>query len=263
MAAPAWMELAYTGTLLVYRVRVCEAAVATVYGIIEAAANDMYKRYGLFHWIEPGKSAALVESMIEGSALCSAVYLCFRPRATHITVRSPSPPQEPFGATHGGASPSPAQTPGALTLSSTAPTLLPGHDLVATFTLERTPLSPYYPPGAWLEPTAPAVYLSNLAVMPTAQGQGLGRDVIALAEIMARSMDARWIRLDYVVEHPRLERLYRSAGFVGAKCELVPQIIRNPACGHHSFPCMESTCGSRSPPATLHCALMEKAISRE
>jgi GNAT superfamily N-acetyltransferase len=179
------------------------------------AALDMSKKYGLFHWLFPGKSPALVENMIEGSSLDSKVYLV-----------------------HDGGGP------------------------VATFTLERLPLSDYYPPGVWTEEASPALYLSSFAVAPAVQGGGLGRAALAMAEDRAAALGAAWLRLDCIREHPRLARFYSLAGFK-IRGQPVAQAVRNPA----RDVCAE--CGPGSPadgacaphaPALLHCILFEKKI---
>ena len=48
--------------------------------------------------------------------------------------------------------------------------------VAATYTLGTTPPHPDDPP-AWREPDAPALYLSRLAVHPSAQKHGMGRVV--------------------------------------------------------------------------------------
>jgi GNAT superfamily N-acetyltransferase len=85
--------------------------------------------------------------------------------------------------------------------------------LIGTFTVGRTPLNPY-PPHAWSEPEAPALYLNRLAVWPGLQGHGIGRSCLTLVEQIARQLGCEAMRLDAYAGHSALLAFYEHAGYV-------------------------------------------------
>jgi predicted N-acetyltransferase YhbS len=92
-----------------------------------------------------------------------------------------------------------------------------GATAVATLTVSRVPLSAHYgdDDAQWMERGAPAAYLGNLAVTPTAAGRGFGSALVRAACESARlRFCARFLRLDAITEHPFLGHFYARAGFV-------------------------------------------------
>jgi GNAT superfamily N-acetyltransferase len=66
----------------------------------------------------------------------------------------------------------------------------------------------------YLEPRGDHVYLGMLAVSPTRQGRGLGRQMMAAAESHAVSLDCHAIDIRIVDRRTELPPFYRSLGFV-------------------------------------------------
>jgi GNAT superfamily N-acetyltransferase len=83
---------------------------------------------------------------------------------------------------------------------------------VATFTLgPKKP--PFYHNGWFAEPKATAVYLSNMAVLPALQRQGIGTWCIQEAELLARVWGAHAIRLDAYQGPAGAGVFYHKCGF--------------------------------------------------
>lgn len=83
---------------------------------------------------------------------------------------------------------------------------------VGTFTLGATARRPYSP-EPWLDPGAPALYLSRLAVEPALQGGGIGGWCLEQIERLARERGARAVRCDVLTANTRLRRLYERFGY--------------------------------------------------
>jgi GNAT superfamily N-acetyltransferase len=83
---------------------------------------------------------------------------------------------------------------------------------VGTFTLAATARRPYSP-EPWLDPGAPALYLSRLAVDPPLQGGGIGGWCLGRIERLARERGARAVRCDVLTANTRLCRLYERFGY--------------------------------------------------
>jgi GNAT superfamily N-acetyltransferase len=64
-----------------------------------------------------------------------------------------------------------------------------------------------------LEPRSEGAYLGMLSVAPEAQGQGLGRRLVAAAEALAEAMGCAWVDLKIVNLREELGRWYRSLGY--------------------------------------------------
>jgi ribosomal protein S18 acetylase RimI-like enzyme len=87
-----------------------------------------------------------------------------------------------------------------------------GRSDVATFNLGVTARRPYSP-EPWLDPGAPALYLSRLAVDPALQGGGIGGWCLEQVERLARERGARAVRCDVLTANARLCRLYERWGY--------------------------------------------------
>ncbi|UBV43440.1 GNAT family N-acetyltransferase [Deinococcus taeanensis] len=74
-------------------------------------------------------------------------------------------------------------------------------------------LLPSDPPFWPDDPAHEALYLHKLAVHPDAQGQGLGRTLLAHAVDLTRAAERPWLKLDTAVTRPALQRLYEDFGF--------------------------------------------------
>lgn len=93
------------------------------------------------------------------------------------------------------------------------------HDdrMIGTFNLTTTP-RPYYQSDHWQNPLARAVYVGNVAIDPTSQGNKIGSWCMQEIEKIAQAMAGEAIRLDCVARHPWLNSFYKKIGYqeVGA-----------------------------------------------
>lgn len=83
---------------------------------------------------------------------------------------------------------------------------------VATFTIMRTPPS-WYPIDRFNDPTAKATYLTNVCVMPSFQGRGVGRWCINKAREIAQRQDATVLRSDVYTEITEAVHFANNIGF--------------------------------------------------
>lgn len=83
---------------------------------------------------------------------------------------------------------------------------------VATFTITRTPPS-WYPIDRFSNPEAKASYLSNLCVMPSFQGRGVGRWCITKACDIAQRQGATVLRSDVYTEITEAVHFANNVGF--------------------------------------------------
>ncbi len=72
----------------------------------------------------------------------------------------------------------------------------------------------------YLEQRADRLYLGMLAVSPSQQGRGLGRQMMAAAERHAASLDCRHIDIRIINRRTELPPFYRSLGFVECGTEV-------------------------------------------
>ena len=85
---------------------------------------------------------------------------------------------------------------------------------LATVTLSCVPLSTYVDPATWHDRDAPAAYIGNLAVSPTASRRGVGSAIMSAACDVARSQyNAQFMRLDAITENAALAGFYSKLGF--------------------------------------------------
>ncbi len=70
-----------------------------------------------------------------------------------------------------------------------------------------------YKPIQWLTPSENNYYIHRLAVHPTAQGQGLGQQLMDYAEAFAKAKKATSIRLDTFSQNRRNQRFYEARGY--------------------------------------------------
>jgi ribosomal protein S18 acetylase RimI-like enzyme len=66
----------------------------------------------------------------------------------------------------------------------------------------------------YLEPKAPRLYLGTLAVAPDAQGQGVGRQLLAAADTYARQHGCTTIKITVLSARPELLAWYERHGYV-------------------------------------------------
>lgn len=85
-------------------------------------------------------------------------------------------------------------------------------EVAATYTLGTTPPHPADPP-AWRQPDAPALYLSRLAVLPRAQGGGVGAWCMGQVERRGRELGCRAVRFDVLAANERLRAFYQRLGY--------------------------------------------------
>jgi GNAT superfamily N-acetyltransferase len=85
--------------------------------------------------------------------------------------------------------------------------------IVGTFTVGERPIA-CYSPSLWSVPSASALYLNRLAIVPDLQGRGLGRACMAEVERLAALRDSAFVRLDAVTAHAALCDFYRRLGYL-------------------------------------------------
>jgi GNAT superfamily N-acetyltransferase len=83
---------------------------------------------------------------------------------------------------------------------------------VATFTVMRTPPS-WYPLDRFSQPAAKATYLTNVCVMPSFQGRGVGRWCIGRACEIAVRQGATTLRSDVYTEITEAVHFAHNVGF--------------------------------------------------
>jgi GNAT superfamily N-acetyltransferase len=86
-----------------------------------------------------------------------------------------------------------------------------GERLVGTFTVGLTPIAAYRP-EIWRD-ADPALYLNRLAVPPSLQGAGVGRECMAEIERLARERGCRTVRFDAVTAMTAVCDFYRRLGY--------------------------------------------------
>jgi GNAT superfamily N-acetyltransferase len=86
------------------------------------------------------------------------------------------------------------------------------HELVATFTIGFDAPEPY-PPSCWADTSHKAIYLNKLAVLPTLQGQGIGRWCMEQIERLARDRGCQSVRFDALTRNAPLLAFYDRLGY--------------------------------------------------
>jgi GNAT superfamily N-acetyltransferase len=87
--------------------------------------------------------------------------------------------------------------------------------LVGTFNLGTLP-EPYYREDMsafWQDVSAPAMYFSSFALLPSHQQQGIGSWCMAQADLLAQAAGYRYLRFDGVANHEKLIRFYSRLGY--------------------------------------------------
>lgn len=88
-----------------------------------------------------------------------------------------------------------------------------GERLVATFTIRFDGPEPY-PASSWADASHRAIYLNKLAVMPSLQGQGLGRWCMDEVERLARERGCHAVRFDALTRNVALLAFYDHLGYL-------------------------------------------------
>jgi ribosomal protein S18 acetylase RimI-like enzyme len=90
-----------------------------------------------------------------------------------------------------------------------------GSDLIGVVSLSEHPPS-YYDQSDLLhfkDHTAPATYMSMLAIRPEFQGTGLASELMRYAEQKVRASGVRYMRLDVIREYEELNVFYAKRGY--------------------------------------------------
>ena len=85
-------------------------------------------------------------------------------------------------------------------------------NIIATFNVSRTSRS-YYKSVKWKKQNAQAVYVGNIAVLPSFQGKGIGSWCMQYIETISSKMGIEVIRFDCVIRHPWLINFYKKIGY--------------------------------------------------
>ena len=67
-------------------------------------------------------------------------------------------------------------------------------------------------------------YISDLVVLPSYRGHGLGRHLIQHAEAFARDRGAKVVRVGVLAKNRAARELYRNMGFADYQVQLVKQL---------------------------------------
>lgn len=70
-----------------------------------------------------------------------------------------------------------------------------------------------YIPVTWLTPNQNNIYIHRLAVVPTAQGNGLAQQLMDFAEKLAKDSNNISVRLDTFSQNLRNQRFYQTRGY--------------------------------------------------
>ena len=84
--------------------------------------------------------------------------------------------------------------------------------LAGTFTLNPQARA-YYQPSLWADPDAKALYFGLFGILPTFQGQGLGRWAMEQADALVENEGYKAVRFDAVANHPTLLKFYDKLGY--------------------------------------------------
>ncbi len=87
-----------------------------------------------------------------------------------------------------------------------------GDYLVGTFNMTATP-RPYQRSIAWADPSASAIYFGGFGILPSFQGGGAGRWVMAQANMIAERAGYAAMRFDGVASNTPLMRFYDRLGY--------------------------------------------------
>ena len=86
---------------------------------------------------------------------------------------------------------------------------------VGTITLSLNPPQ-YYPENStinWKDPTASAMYISALAVLPSYHGKGLASLCLSFAEQQAKEKGLHYVRFDAIAQYTELTTFYVQRGY--------------------------------------------------
>ena len=89
-----------------------------------------------------------------------------------------------------------------------------------TCVVRRRPETPFSPPGNYL-------YVDALAVLPEAQGQGVGRALMRQAESRARELGLNRVRLDVRNANPKALRFYEAIGYSPEQTKMTIEVDRS------------------------------------
>lgn len=87
--------------------------------------------------------------------------------------------------------------------------------LCGTFNIGDHP-EPYYLDDMsdyWTDVSAPALYFSAFALLPSYQQQGIGSQCMAFADETAKAASVNYIRFDGVASHPKLIQFYTRLNY--------------------------------------------------
>lgn len=100
----------------------------------------------------------------------------------------------------------------------------------------------------FLRPEADCLYLSKLAITPRAQGRGIGRQLLIVAETVAAELGLRSIRLDTRIELTGNHAVFGAWGFVRTAESHIPASTVSPMSRCESA-CRLNRFGSSGPAA--------------
>jgi len=75
------------------------------------------------------------------------------------------------------------------------------------------------------DPPAPYAYVSDLVVLPPWRGRGIGRALIAHAEVYARAQGVGWLDIGVMAENRSARRLYERLGFAPIHVEMRKKLV--------------------------------------